>query len=310
LKKYLVTGGAGFIGSHLVDRLLALGNEVVVIDDFSSGTKKNLAHQKGNSHLKIVNKSICDKNISVLFKNIDAVFHVAAVPRVQYSIKFPEKSNKANIEGTLNVLEAARKAGVKRFIYSASSSAYGEQKSLPLRETMTPNPLSPYALQKFTGEQYCKLYHLINGLETISLRYFNVYGPRQDFDSGYSCLIPKSINHVLSGTRPEIFGDGKHTRDFTYVKDIVQANVLAATTKNKKAFGEVFNVGFGRNISVNDVMKTIIGSRKIKPVYKASVMEPKDTLADNKKIRTLLGWAPKYTFETGIKETIEWFEKN
>jgi UDP-glucose 4-epimerase len=311
--KCLVTGGAGFIGSHLVDRLLQLGHKVVVIDDCSSGKKENLKHHTGNPNLKIFVKDICDKDIGALFENASVVFHVAAIPRVQFSIKFPEKTNKTNIMGTLNVLEAAKNAGVKRLVYSASSSAYGNQERLPLTETMTPNPMSPYALQKLVGEYYCKLYNLLFGMETICLRYFNVYGPRQDPSGGYACLIPKSINLVLNGKRPEIYGDGEQTRDFTYVKDVVEANILAATTNNEKSFGQVFNVGHGKNLSVNNVVKTIIDivgseSRNIKPDYKPPVIEPKNTLADTAKIRNMLNWQPKFNFEKGIKETTAWFK--
>src|SRR3989338_6211358 len=308
--KSLVTGGAGFIGSHLVDRLLKLGHEVIVIDDFSSGKKENLEHHKNNSNLKIFAKNICDKNIEDLFKNVLVVFHVAAIPRVQFSIEFPEKTNEANVTGILNVLELAKKAGVKRFVYSASSSAYGNQEKLLLIESMNPNPMSPYALQKLVGEYYCKLYNLLFGIETISLRYFNVYGSRQDPSGGYACLIPKSINLALQEKSPEIYGDGEQTRDFTYVKDVVEANILAATTNNEKSFGEIFNVGNNNNLSVNQVVKIIIGDRNIKPEYKPPVVEPKNTLADISKIKNFLGWTPKFNFEKGIKETIDWFKKN
>ena len=308
--KSLVTGGAGFIGSHLVDRLLKLGHEVIVIDDFSSGKKENLEHHKNNSNLKIFAKNICDKNIEDLFKNVLVVFHVAAIPRVQFSIEFPEKTNEVNVTGRLNVLESAKKAGVKRFVYSASSSAYGNQEKLLLIESMNPNPLSPYALQKLVGEYYCKLYNLLFGIETISLRYFNVYGSRQDPSGGYACLIPKSINLALQEKSPEIYGDGEQTRDFTYVKDVVEANILAATTNNEKSFGEIFNVGNNNNLSVNQVVKIIIGNRNIKPEYKPPVIEPKNTLADISKIKNFLGWTPKFNFEEGVKETIDWFKKD
>ena len=308
--KSLVTGGAGFIGSHLVDRLLKLGHEVIVIDDFSSGKKENLEHHKNNSNLKIFAKNICDKNIEDLFKNVLVVFHVAAIPRVQFSIEFPEKTNEVNVTGILNVLELAKKASVKRFVYSASSSAYGNQEKLLLIESMNPNPLSPYALQKLVGEYYCKLYNLLFGIETISLRYFNVYGSRQDPSGEYACLIPKSINLALQEKSPEIYGDGEQTRDFTYVKDIVEANILAATTNNEKSFGEIFNVGNNNNLSVNQVVKIIIGDRNIKPKYKPPVVEPKNTLADISKIKNFLGWTPKFNFEEGVKETIDWFKKD
>lgn len=305
----LVTGGAGFIGSHLIDRLLELGYEVIVIDDFSLGKRENLEYHKNNPNLKIFTKDIRDKDIEELFKDVSIVFHLAAIPLVQFSIEFPEKTNDINVNGMLNVLETARKAGVKRFVYSASCSAYGDQEKLPLIETMSPNPMSPYALQKLVGEYYCKLYNLLFGMETVCLRYFNVFGPRHDPSGGYACLIPKSINLVLQGKNPEIYGDGENTRDFVYVKDVVNANILAATTSEEKTFGQVFNIGSGNNFSVNNVVKTIIGNESIKPEYKASVIEPKDTLADISKARTVLKWNPKFSFEKGIEETIDWFKK-
>jgi len=302
--KCLVTGGAGFIGSHLVDRLLENGHEVIVIDDFSGGREENLEQQKDNPKLKIIRKSICD-DLTEEFKDIEIVFHLAALPRVQYSIENPFKTNNVNINGTLNLLEHSRKAGVKRFVYSASSSSYGNQDSLPLVETMTPNPMSPYALQKLVGEYYCTLYYLIHGIKTVSLRYFNVYGPRMDPNGAYALLIGKVIDQLKKGEIPTIFGDGEQTRDFTYVKDIVQANILGSETNNEKAFGNVFNIGAGNNLSVNFVVKTIIGDKDIKPKYDKPRIEPKDTLANNQKAKEILGWQPNYTFEQGIKETID-----
>ena len=306
--KSLVTGGAGFIGSHLVDRLLELGEEVVVIDDFSLGKEENLFGHKGNKKLKIVRKSICDEDIEKLFADVNIVYHLAALPRVQFSIKNPKETNETNVNGTLNVLEMCRKAGVKRIVYSASSSAYGNQDSLPLTESMPPNPMSPYALQKLAGEYYCKLYYLIHGIETISLRYFNVFGPRQDSAGGYACLIPKSICLTLEGKSPVIFGDGEQTRDFTYVKDVVEANILSGKTTNKDAYGKVFNIGNSNNLSVNQVIKLIIRNKSIQPIYEPPVIEPKDTLADTSRAKNILRWSPKYSFEKAIEETIKWFE--
>ena len=301
----LITGGTGFIGSHLVDRLLEQGDTVIVIDDFSSGKEKNLAHHRGNPRLKVHNKSICDEDILDLFKEVEVVYHVAAMPRVQYSIEHPQKTNEVNIHGTLNVLEMCRKAGVKRVVYSASSSSYGDQDEMPLIETMAQNPMSPYALEKLVGEYYCSLYHSIHGINTVSLRYFNVYGPRQDPSGGYACLIPKSIQLVEDGKSPEIYGDGEQTRDFIFVKDVVEANILVAKTENKKAFGQVFNIGSGNKLSVNFVVKSVIGNRDIKPKHGPPVIEPRDSLADISKAKNILGWTPKYTFEQGLKETVE-----
>lgn len=309
MTKSIVTGGAGFIGSHLVDKLLELGEQVTVIDDFSLGKEENLSQHKQNSKLKIVRKNICDEDLHEFLSGADVVYHVAALPRVQYSIQHPKETNKVNINGTLNVLESCRRAGVRRVVYSASSSAYGNQESFPLTEELAPNPMSPYALQKLVGEYYCKLYYLVHGIETISLRYFNVFGPRQDPTGGYACLIPRSIGLSLDGKSPLIFGDGKQTRDFTYVKDVVRANILAGKTKNKESFGEVFNIGNGRNLSVNTVMSLILAGKDIKPSYHPPVIEPRDTLADTKKAREILGWEPQHSFEQAITETLAWFEQ-
>ena len=309
MKNILVTGGAGFIGSNLIDRLLKDGNKVIVIDDFSRGKEENIIHHKDNLNLKIYKKSICDKDILDLFKDVEIVYHLAALPRVQYSIQFPEQTNEVNINGTLNLLEICRKIGIKRFVYSSSSSAYGEQDTLPLVENMHPKPISPYALQKLVCEHYCNLYYLLYGIETISLRYFNVYGPRHDPYEGYANLIPKAINLILNGKSPEIYGDGNQTRDFTFVNDVIEANILAGTTSNKEAFGQVFNIGYGRNISVNELINLIIGDKNIKPIYSPPVIEPRDTLADISKAKKLLNWKPKIPIEEGIKETIKFFSK-
>ncbi len=307
-KKCLVTGGAGFIGSHLTDRLLQLGYYVVVVDDFFSGKRQNLKQHSNHKNLKVIKASICDRQLVRFFRGVDMVFHLAAIPRVQYSIEHPHQTNEVNIRGTLNVFGAAREAGVKRIVYSASSSAYGDQDKLPLVESMAPNPMSPYALQKLVGEYYARLFYKIYNIETVSLRYFNVYGPRQDPSGGYACLIPKSIKLAIQDKSPQIYGDGEQTRDFTYVKDVVEANIMAATVGNQQIFGEVFNIGNSHNLSVNFVVKKIIGSRDIKPKYLPPVIEPKDTLADISKAKKLLDWGPKFKFESGIAETVEWFE--
>jgi nucleoside-diphosphate-sugar epimerase len=300
----VVTGGAGFIGSHLTARLLREGHYVTVIDDLSSGKMENLPEHPGNQRLVVLNQSILDEGLATVFKGSSVVFHVAAVPRVQYSIQFPEHTNRANIEGTLKVLEAARQAGVRRVVYSSSSSVYGNQDLLPLTEAMAPNPMSPYALQKLAAEYYCRLYHRLYGLETVSLRYFNVYGSRQDPHGGYANLVPRSVFNVLNGRPPVIFGDGLQTRDFTYVDDVVEANILASSTFNEKAFGEAVNIGGGRSLSVNEVVSFILQGTAIKPEYLPPVIEPKDTLADIRKAERLIGWKPRTLFEEGIRITI------
>lgn len=309
--KYLVTGGAGFIGSHVVDRLLADGHCVVVIDDFSNGKKENLAQHKKNRNLTVYKFSICSKLSSIFKKHrFDGIFHLAALPRVQYSIAYPHESHEANINGTLNLLLAAKEFKVKRFVYSSSSSVYGDQR-IPLSETMFPRPISPYALQKYTGEEYCRLFALLYGMETISLRYFNVYGPRQNPDGAYSGHIPKFMKAYCQGTVPTIWGDGEQTRDNTSVHDVVEANVLAKRTTNAKVFGEAFNIGAGRNYSVNQTTKYILelAGSIILPKHGPAVIEPRDTLANTEKARTLLNWKPKVEIQNGLKEMWESFSK-
>ncbi len=297
----LVTGGCGFIGSHLVDKLLSENCEVIVVD--ISGDTKNLNQHKANKKLSIHKKDIND-DLSKLFENVDVVFHLAAIPLVQYSIKEPVKTHLVNATGTLNLLELSRKCNVKKFIFSSSCAVYGDSPT-PQKETDQPNPLSPYGLQKQVSEQYCKLFSQIYRLDTVSLRYFNVYGPRQDATKEYSCVVPKFITLVNQGKSPTIFGDGTHTRDYVFVKDVVEANWLASR-KKENLNGEVFNIGSGKNTSVNQLAKLIIGNKKIKSTYIDPVIELKDSRADTTKTK-LLGWKPKYGFEDGLKETMEFF---
>lgn len=307
---YLVTGGTGFIGSHLVDKLLKEGNEVIVVDNNYSGRDKNLVQHKDNEKLIVYKKSICE-DLNDVFKNkIDAVFHLAAIASVQFSIDNPTETHNVNVNGTFNLLNTCRRFGIKRFIFSSSSAIYGDQKKLPTNEDAKPNPISPYALHKLIGEYYCKLFTTIYGMETISLRYFNVFGPRQNPEGDYACLIPKFIKLIRQNKTPIINGDGKQTRDFVHVSDVVEANVLAAKTENKRCFGEAFNIGSGKNISVNEVTETILNLSKknIKPIHGPAVIEPRHTMADIKKAKTLLDWEPKTNFEDGFKETYEYFK--
>lgn len=310
MQTYLVTGGAGFIGSHLTDRLLADGHHVVVLDDFSLGKKENLAHHKGHQSLVIVKKSITS-NLTALFEkhNFDAVFHLAALPRVQYSIAHPRESHEANLNGTLNLLLTCKQFGVKRFISSSSSSVYGDQSTMPLVETMYPLPISPYALHKLVGEHYCRLFHMLYGIETISLRYFNVYGPRQNPGGAYAGQIPKFFDKFLKGETPVINGDGEQTRDNTYVDDVVEANVLAAEVQEGNIWGQAYNIGGGHNHSVNATSQLImsITQTKIVPTHGPSVVEPRNTLADITKAKSVLGWMPKTDFQTGLQKTYEYF---
>ncbi|MBU3906993.1 MAG: GDP-mannose 4,6-dehydratase [Nanoarchaeota archaeon] len=306
----LVTGGAGFIGSNLVDRLLKENYKVIVIDDLSTGRKENILAHIGKENFVFYEKSICD-NLDEIFERerIEVVFHLAALPRVQFSIVNPIKTNEVNVNGTLNLLQTCKKFDVKRFVFSSSSSVYGDQEKLPLIETMPLNPMSPYALHKLTSEEYCKLFNLIHGLETISLRYFNVFGPRQNPEGDYACLIPKFIECLISGKEFTVNGNGEQTRDFTFVEDVVNANILAATTQNKDAFGKAFNIGNNHNLSVNEVMKGILNlsNKNTKIIYGPAVIEPRDTLADNSKAREFLGWAPKVSFEEGIRKELGYF---
>lgn len=304
---YLVTGGAGFIGSHLVERLLSEGAKVVVVDDLSSGKEENLP-KSPNLHLHV--KSIND-DLSEIFEKhkIDAVFHLAAIPKVQFSIQNPEETHDVNVNGTLNILDLCRRFGVKRFVLSSSAAVYGTSEKLPNKESDPPSPLSPYALHKLIGEQYCKLFNLLYGMETVCLRYFNVYGPRQNPAGDYATLIPKFISMISKGIAPTINGDGEQTRDFVSVFDVVEANILAAKTANKDCFGQVFNVGTGKQTTVNEVGKIILKLSKqdIELKHGPSLIEPRNSLADISKSRSILGWSPKVSFEEGLKITYDFF---
>ncbi len=297
-KHYLVTGGAGFIGSHIVEALLKRGDAVRILDDFSSGKRENVP-----ADVEVVEASITDPGaIAPAFKGIDGVFHCAAIPRVQFSIEKPRETNEVNITGTLNVLLAAKEAGVKRVVYSASSSAYGDHPSLPLHEEMKPNPKSPYGLQKYVGEHYLNMASLFWGVETVSLRYFNVYGPRLAFKGAYVTVIAVFLQQKARGEPMTITSDGTQTRDFTYIDDVVSANLLAMERANVGA-GEVINIGAGSNHTVNEVAKLMGGP----VVHIPPRVEPHDTLADNRRAKELLGWIPQMPFEEGLKRTVEWF---
>ena len=295
-KNCLVTGGAGFIGSHLVQRLLAKGCRVTCLDDLSEGKWENLPkHPK----LTKVKASILS-NISKYASENEVIFHLAAIPRLQKSLAFPWQSHRANIDGTLKLLLLAKQHKIKKFIFASSSSVYGNQNRLPFEETMVPDPLVPYSLQKLVGEKYCQMFSRLWGLETIALRYFSVYGPRMNPDGAYALLIPKFIKLISQDIAPTINGDGKQVRDFTYVSDVVDGTLLAAESDLS---GEVFNIGFGKSISVNDVAQIInrIMGKNIKPVHGPPVVEPKATLSSSKKAKKYLGWEPKVDLEKGLK---------
>lgn len=296
--KAVVVGGAGFIGSHMADALLSEGYEVHVIDNLSGGKKENIPT---GAHFHEVDIRAHDA-LAPIMAGAEYVFHFAALPRVQYSIDHPVETNEVNITGTLNVLLAAKDANVKRVVYSASSSAYGDQPTLPLSEDMLPDPISPYGLQKYVGERYARVCSEVYGLPTVSLRYFNVYGPRLDPEGAYALVIGKFLKQRKEGVPMTITGDGSQSRDFTHVRDVVSANLLAARSE-KVGKGEVINIGAGRNISINHIAELIGG-----PVeHIAPRLEPKHTLADNQRAKDLLGWEPSVSLEEGIAELkAEW----
>ena len=299
LKRYLVIGGAGFIGSHITDQLVKSVHHVTVLDNLSTGRKENL-----NPLAKFVKADIRNlKKITPYFKNIDGVFLLAALPRVQYSIEHPIKTNRNNIEGILNVLVASQKAGVKRVVYSSSSSIYGNPEKLPVKENSKPDPLSPYGLQKYVGEEYCKLFSIIHKLETVSLRYFNAYGIRASQKGAYPLVMMIFMKQLKKNQPLTITGDGTQTRDFTHVYDITRANILAMNSKNV-GHGEVINIGNGKNYSINKIAKMF--SDKIE--YISPVIETHDTLADNSLAKKLLNWSPRIKLEDGVKELIKYYK--
>ncbi len=306
---FVITGGAGFIGSNLAEALLQQGHQVTIIDNFATGRRENIADLLGQARL--VEGSICDERIlRDAFDGADYVLHHAALPSVQRSVEAPLDSNEVNVTGTLKVLEAARAAGVRRVVFAASSSAYGDQPVLPKEESMLPDPLSPYAASKLAGEYYCKVYHHCFGLETVCLRYFNIFGPRQDPTSQYSAVIPIFITKLLAGERPTIFGDGKQSRDFTYVANVVKANLLAASAP--QAAGHVVNIGCDARYSLNTMIRMlndIIGT-DIEPIYAAPRPgDVKHSHAAVDRARELLGYEPVVDFQEGLRRTVEWYKR-
>lgn len=285
--KYLVTGGAGFIGGHLVDKLTEQGHEVIVVDNLSTGIKNNI-NQKATFIDLDISERASRGELCIAMENVDTVFHCAALARVQPSIQNPQKYHKANIDGTFNVLLSARDSKVRRVVYSASSSAYGDQKQMPLTEDMPTAPISPYALHKLIGEQYCFVFSKCYGLETVSLRYFNIYGERQAVDGAYSTVIGTFLKQKYDGDALTITNDGEQRRDFTYVGDVVDANIKAATSE-KVGDGEVINIGRGSNYSVNEVADLISEEKE----FIGDRLEPRETLADNTRAKELLDWSPK-----------------
>jgi nucleoside-diphosphate-sugar epimerase len=301
---YVVTGGAGFIGSHLSEALIARGDTVRVVDSLITGHTRNI-----RDGAEFVQGDLADPEVAQrAIAGADYVLHQAAIPSVPRSVQDPITSNRANIDATLNVLVAARDAKVKRLVYAASSSAYGNAAALPKREDMGTDPLSPYALQKLVGEQYLQLFTALYGLETVSIRYFNVFGPRQDPTSPYSGVISLFITHLLAGTAPKIYGDGGQTRDFTYVGNVVDG-VLRAS-KADGASGQVINVATGGRISLNELfttLRTIIGAT-VEPEYlPGRAGDVRDSQADITKAKAILGYSPVIPFDEGLRRTVEWY---
>jgi nucleoside-diphosphate-sugar epimerase len=305
MPSYLVTGGAGFIGSHLVEELRRRGERVRVVDSLVTGHKRNLARLD----VELIEGDLADIAIAkAAVAGMDIVLHQAAIPSVPRSVEDPATSNRANIDATLNVLVAARDARVARVVYAGSSSAYGDTPTLPKREDMPTNPLSPYALQKLVGEQYMQMFTRLYGLETVTIRYFNVFGPRQDPSSPYSGVISLFAKHLLGNTSPTIFGDGEQTRDFTYVANVVDG-VLRATTA-PRASGEVINVATGSRISLNQLfeeMRTIAGSTATATYGPARAGDVRDSQADIAKAQGLLGYQPLVSLEQGLRQTLDWY---
>jgi len=306
----LVTGGAGFIGSNLTQALLERGHSVRILDDFSTGRRENLILDKEYASLEVVEGDIrelstCQKAMN----HMEYVFHQAALPSVQRSVEDPKTSNEVNAGGTLNILLVVREEGVKRLIYASSSSVYGDTSSLSKHEGMPPDPLSPYALQKYIGEQYCRLFYQLYGFETISLRYFNIFGPKQDPNSIYSAVIPKFIDALLQGRPPIIFGDGEQSRDFTYIENVVQANLLAMSVPSLR--GETVNIACGERTSLNQLLnalKKVLGST-LSPVYQAPRQgDVRHSLADIRKGKEILNYEPTVAVERGLEKTVDSFQ--
>jgi nucleoside-diphosphate-sugar epimerase len=303
--RYLITGGAGFIGSHLVKHVLGAGGNVRVVDNLSTGFAKRLSQIRDS--VQLVTADLADNSVAAeVVQDVDYVLHQAAVPSVQRSVVDPVGTNRSNVTATLNLLENSRKAGVRRFVYAASSSAYGDTEVLPKSEDMPANPLSPYALQKWVGERYCKLYHELYGLETVSLRYFNVFGPGQDPYSEYSAVVPKFTTKLLAKEPITVYGDGEQSRDFTYIDNVIQANLLALRAPN--APGEVCNIGCGQSVTLNQLIQILEELLKVRAQVTYAPAKPGDvrhSLADITKATRVLGYVPETEVEEGLRKTVE-----
>jgi len=305
--RYLVTGGAGFIGSNTVEELVRRGHSVVVLDDLSTGKEENLSSVAGK--IELLRGSIADlETVRAACRGVDYVLHLAARTSVPRSVKEPLETNRVNVDGTLNVLVAARDARVRRVVFAASSSVYGDTTVLPKAETMTPSPISPYGVSKFVGEAYAQVFGGVYGLQNVSLRYFNVFGPRQDPDSPYSGVLSRFITAIQNGAQPVVFGDGEQSRDFTYVENVVEANLLACEAP--KASGLVFNIGVGGRFTLNRTLQLLekFAGKPAQPRYDP----PRDgdilhSQADISLARKLLDYNPRVGFEEGLRRTWEWY---
>jgi len=310
MSTYVVTGGAGFIGSHIVEALLHQNHTVRIVDNFSSGKEANIASFRKD--VEVFTLDIADGlGLSDAFRGADYVIHEAAIPSVPKSMIDPVASNRANVDGTLNVLVAARDAGVKRLVYASSSALYGDSPVLPKHEEMEPNPLSPYGGQKLFAEIYCQVFWRAYQFETVALRYFNVFGPRQDPSSQYSGVLAIFIPAVLENRRPTIYGDGTQSRDFTYVANIVEANLLACTAPG--IAGEAFNAACGDRITVNSMLDQVnkLAGKNIAPIYApARTGDILHSQADVAKARRMMGYKAKTSFEEGLRRTVEWYREN
>jgi nucleoside-diphosphate-sugar epimerase len=310
MARYLVTGGAGFIGSNIAEGLVAMGEDVVVFDNLSTGHEGNIEHIR--NQIKFIKGDIRNASeVRTALEGVDYVLHQAALASVPRSIDDPVLVNEVNVGGTLTVLEESRHASVKCVVYAASSSVYGDSEVLPKREDMLPSPLSPYAVSKLVGEYHCSVYSNVYGLPTISVRYFNVFGPRQDPNSQYAAVIPIFVTHLLEGKSPTIYGDGEQSRDFTYVGNVVEANLLAAKCEN--ASGQVVNVACGGRYTLNelyDMLKKLTGE-SVDPVYSdPRPGDVKHSLADITLAAELLGYSVEIGFEEGLKKTVEWYRQS
>jgi nucleoside-diphosphate-sugar epimerase len=307
----LVTGGAGFIGSNIAADLVESGARVRIIDDLSTGHRENVAEIGGD--VDFIQASLTDsKAVSSALQGVELVFHEAAIPSVPRSVAKPTETHEASVNATFSLLLAARDQKVRRLVYAASSSAYGDQPELPKAENMRPDPLSPYAVAKLVGEYYCQVFSRVYGLETVSLRYFNVFGPRQDPGSHYSGVISRFINALLNGEQPVIYGDGEQSRDFTYISNVVDANLRAA--ESASAVGRVINIANGERVTINEVfekVKKLTGRMEVQPEYYPSrTGDVRDSLADLTLARSILGYNPTTGLEEGLSLTLDWWKSS